>query len=214
MSQDIIGFFCTLIEIGRRFKQDDGTPPFDPTDRIQVDPEPFHTPEIPIVEHAATFCQISPDGHAILAEGRTQNYEEEIELVTYGLFQTNLGKRSGSYLPTPHAILEEASRLWEDFQTTSDYAVLHLVKPQFDAPWRITAIVELLSSLHAPPQDRVPILSDLPLRIEMEERERRPLITLMVSRAFAFWSRRRCTPCADRGVPSNVICILNIALHL
>ena len=35
---------------------------------------------------------------------------------------------------------------------------IHLVTPQFDAPWKIIAIVELLSSLHVPPQDRVPTL--------------------------------------------------------
>ena len=151
MSQDIIGFFCTLVEIGCHFLQPDRTSFSDPILEVQDDPVHAPTQEVLDLGHAATFCQLSASGTAVLSEGSGHDFEEEIELVTYGLLRTNLGKRSGSCSPTPYAIMEEATRvMWEDFQRMADYAIIHLVKPQFDAPWKIIAIVELLSSLSRP----------------------------------------------------------------
>ena len=158
MSQDIIGFFCTLAEIGCHSLQPDRTPSPDPILEVQDYPVHGPTQEVPVWGHTETFCQLSANGIAVLSEGSEFDFAEEVELVTYGLLQTNLGKRSGSCPPTPYAIMEEATRLWEDFQRIADHAIIHLVKPQFEAPWKIVAIVELLSSLHVPPQDRVPTL--------------------------------------------------------
>ena len=62
MSQDIIGFFCTLVEIGCHFLQPDRTPFPDPVFEVQDDPVHAQIQEAPDRGHTATFCRYQQMG--------------------------------------------------------------------------------------------------------------------------------------------------------
>lgn len=160
MSQDIFGFFCELSDIGCQFRLQDDPP--HPNDEFPIESERrqrFLTPTTEGLGHIAPFCQLMDAGVGLIREfADNSELGEEVELVTFGLLQSHVGKRIGACPPTARQVMEEAARLWEDYREVVDLAILHVVRPQLNAPRMLTIIVELLLPAHPPPFNSLPVL--------------------------------------------------------